>query len=122
VVGALPKYLNSAGHIAKVVMPMYRTKFLYNHKWDVVHKGYTNLGNRWFEFTVIKEAPMNLGLIFTWLISTGSWTGKKCMGTMMMMSASQLSRLQCSTGLLPGIICLMLFMYMIIILVLFHSC
>src|SRR6478736_403335 len=61
VVGALPKYLNSAGHIAKVVMPMYRTKFLYNHKWDVVHKGYTNLGNRWFEFTVIKEATNELG-------------------------------------------------------------
>ena len=61
VVGALPKYLNSAGHIAKVVMPMYRTKFLYNHKWEVVHKGYTNLGNRWFEFTVIKEATNELG-------------------------------------------------------------
>ena len=29
VVGALPKYLKAAGHIAKVVMPMYRTKFLY---------------------------------------------------------------------------------------------
>lgn len=61
VVGALPKYLNAAGHIAKVVMPMYRTKFLYNHGWDVVHKGYTNLGNRWFEFTVIKEKTNELG-------------------------------------------------------------
>ena len=61
VVGALPKYLNNVGHIAKVVMPMYRTKFLYNHTWDVVHKGYTNLGNRWFEFTVIKEATNVLG-------------------------------------------------------------
>ncbi len=30
VVGALPKYQQLAGHIAKVVMPMYRTKFL-NH-------------------------------------------------------------------------------------------
>jgi len=56
VVGALPKYLNKLGHIAKVVMPMYRTKFLYANKWEVVHKGYTNLGNWWFEFTVIKEA------------------------------------------------------------------
>lgn len=61
VVGALPKYLNGAGHIAKVVMPMYRTKFLYNHQWNVVHKGYTNLGNRWFEFTVIREATNELG-------------------------------------------------------------
>lgn len=61
VAGALPLYLNQAGHLAKVVMPMYRTKFLYNHQWDVVHKGFTNLGNRWFEFTVIKEATNVLG-------------------------------------------------------------
>jgi starch synthase len=61
VAGALPIYLNQAGHLAKVVMPMYKTKFLYNHQWDVVHKGYTNLGNRWFEFTVIKEATNVLG-------------------------------------------------------------
>ena len=61
VAGALPKYLNNLGHIAKVVMPMYRTKFLYNHKWDVVHKGYTQLGNRGFEFTVIRESTNELG-------------------------------------------------------------
>ena len=61
VAGALPLYLNEAGHLAKIVMPMYRTKFLYNHEWDVVHKGYTNLGNRWFEFTVIKERNNVLG-------------------------------------------------------------
>ena len=29
VVGALPKYMNDLGHSARVVMPMYRTKFLY---------------------------------------------------------------------------------------------
>ncbi len=61
VAGALPLYLNKAGHVAKLVMPMYRTKFLYNHKWEVVHKGYSNLGNRWFEFTVIKESTNELG-------------------------------------------------------------
>ncbi len=61
VAGALPLYLNKAGHVAKLVMPMYRTKFLYAHKWDVVHKGYSNLGNRWFEFTVIKETDNVLG-------------------------------------------------------------
>jgi starch synthase len=61
VAGALPIYLNHAGHIAKVVMPMYKTKYLYNHQWDVVHKGYSNLGNRWFEFTVIKEHSNELG-------------------------------------------------------------
>lgn len=61
VVGALPKYLNQLGHFAKVVMPMYRTKYLYNHDWEVVHKGYSNLGNWTFEFTVIKEATNELG-------------------------------------------------------------
>jgi starch synthase len=61
VAGALPLYLNKAGHLAKVVMPMYRTKYLYNHSWDVVHKGFTNLGNRWFEYTVIKESTNELG-------------------------------------------------------------
>jgi len=55
VVGALPKYQNQSGHIAKVVMPMYRTKFLIAHEWEVVHKGYTNLGNWWFTYTIIKE-------------------------------------------------------------------
>lgn len=61
VVGALPKYLNAAGHIAKVVMPMYRTKFLYENKWEVVHKGSSYLGNTWFDYTVIKEATNKLG-------------------------------------------------------------
>jgi starch synthase len=61
VAGALPLYLNKAGHLAKLVMPMYRTKYLYNHSWDVVHKGFSNLGNRWFEFTVIKESTNELG-------------------------------------------------------------
>ncbi|MDQ3843192.1 MAG: glycogen/starch synthase, partial [Bacteroidota bacterium] len=37
VVGALPKYLSDMGHTSKVVMPMYRTKFLYAHEWDLVH-------------------------------------------------------------------------------------
>ena len=55
VVGALPKYQNKLGHIAKVVMPMYRTKFLYSNEWEVVHKGGTNMGSWWYEYTVIRE-------------------------------------------------------------------
>ncbi|HRD44141.1 MAG TPA: glycogen/starch synthase, partial [Ferruginibacter sp.] len=31
VVGSLPKYQQNLGHIAKVVVPMYRTKFLYDN-------------------------------------------------------------------------------------------
>ena len=55
VVGALPKYQNSLGHIAKVVLPMYRTKFLYENQFEVVHKGGFNMANSFHEYTVIKE-------------------------------------------------------------------
>ena len=61
VVGALPKYQTKLGHIAKVVMPMYRTKFLYNHEFEVVHKGAFGMAHYWFEYTIIKEATNVLG-------------------------------------------------------------
>ena len=61
VLGALPKYQVELGHIAKVVMPMYRTKYLYENEWDVDFKGSANLGNWFFEFTVIKERINQLG-------------------------------------------------------------
>jgi len=61
VVGALPKYQCKAGHIAKVVMPMYRTKFLYENEWTVDFKGNANLGSWFFDFTIIKESTNKLG-------------------------------------------------------------
>ncbi len=61
VVGALPKYQNKLGHVAKVVMPMYRTKFLYNNEWELVHEGSQYLGPRWFKYSVIKEKTNKLG-------------------------------------------------------------
>ena len=61
VVGALPRYQQEAGHVAKVVMPMYRTRFLYENQWTVVHKGGASLGSTWFEYTVIKETSNKLG-------------------------------------------------------------
>lgn len=61
VVGALPKYQRELGHIAKVVMPMYRTKFLHANQWEVVHKGYTHMGSWWFNYTIIKEQTNKLG-------------------------------------------------------------
>ena len=61
VVGALPKYQCKAGHIAKVVMPMYRTNFLYANEWTVDFKGHANLGNWFFDFTIIKESTNKLG-------------------------------------------------------------
>lgn len=61
VVGALPKYQNRLGHVAKVVMPMYRTKYLYNHEWELVHEGGAFLGSSWFRYAVIKEKTNELG-------------------------------------------------------------
>ena len=61
VVGALPKYQVALGHIAKVVMPMHRTKFLYNNEWEVVHKGSFPMGSAFFDFTIIKEKNNKLG-------------------------------------------------------------
>ena len=61
VVGALPRYQNQLGHIAKVVMPMYRTKFLFANEFEVVHKGAFGMANYWFEYTVIKEKENRLG-------------------------------------------------------------
>jgi starch synthase len=61
VVGALPKYQCKAGHFAKVVMPMYRTKFLFTNEWVVDYKGSAYLGEYYFEFTIIKEKTNKLG-------------------------------------------------------------
>lgn len=61
VVGALPKYQTKAGHVAKVVMPMYRTAFLYKNDWDLVHEGGQALGGQHFHYSVIKERTNKLG-------------------------------------------------------------
>ncbi|HYC40285.1 MAG TPA: glycogen synthase [Chitinophagaceae bacterium] len=61
VVGALPKYQAELGHVAKVVIPMYRTKFLYEHEWDLVHEGGQQLGGYHFNYAVIKEKTNTLG-------------------------------------------------------------
>ena len=61
VVGALPKYQNNAGHIAKVVMPMHRTAFLYNNKFVVDYKGTLRLGDKLIDYTIIKEKTNKLG-------------------------------------------------------------
>lgn len=73
VVGALPKYQNKLGHIAKVVMPMHRTSFLHSNEWEVVHKGDFFMGTTRLNFTIIKEKRNQLGFdlycvdIYGWL-------------------------------------------------------
>ncbi len=61
VVGALPKYQNQSGHFAKVVMPMYRTKFLYENNFETTHKGSFWMGPHFFDYTIIKETTNKLG-------------------------------------------------------------
>ncbi len=60
VVGALPRFQKELGHVTKVIMPMYRTDFLYKNEWQVVHKASASLGHSWFDFTVIKEVSNKL--------------------------------------------------------------
>ncbi len=60
VVGTLPKYQQQLGHIAKVVVPMHRTRFLYENEWTVEHKGGFNMGNSYFDYTIIKEKTNKL--------------------------------------------------------------
>jgi starch synthase len=60
VVGTLPKYQEQLGHYAKVVVPMHRTRFLYENEWTVEHKGGFNMGHMHFEYTIIKEKTNKL--------------------------------------------------------------
>ncbi len=61
VVGALPKYQTKAGHYAKVVIPMYETKFLHNNEFIEDFKGTIYLGNWELPYTIIKEKNNILG-------------------------------------------------------------
>lgn len=61
VVGALPKYQNKLGTIAKVVIPMYRTPYLYQQEWQLVHEGGQFIGTQFFKYSVIREKTNHLG-------------------------------------------------------------
>lgn len=55
VVGALPKYQNRIGHIAKVVMPAYEVKFLQQHQFEVVYDGWVRLGYDNYPVRIFRE-------------------------------------------------------------------
>lgn len=61
VVGALPKYLNQAGHDCKVVVPGYDNKFNNENEFDNVHNGKFKLGYFTFSYSVLKERTNKLG-------------------------------------------------------------
>lgn len=61
VVGALPKYQNKLGHIAKVVMPAYQTRFMQEHEFEVVYDGWGKLGFQNFTVRIFREKTNKLG-------------------------------------------------------------
>jgi starch synthase len=61
VVGALPKYQSKAGHIVKVVIPYYNTKFINENEFDCVYSDFVKLGNFNFPFQIQKERNTVLG-------------------------------------------------------------
>lgn len=61
VVGALPKYQQQAGSIAKVVLPAYRTRFVETHDFEQVHQSGIWVGQQWYHFNVLKESSNELG-------------------------------------------------------------
>ena len=61
VVGALPKYQNKLGHVAKVVMPAYQTKFMQENEFEVVYDGWSKLGFHSFPVRIFREKTNKLG-------------------------------------------------------------
>ena len=52
VVGSLPKYQTKAGHLVKVVIPQYDTKFIQENEFDCVYSDFVKLGNFNFPFNI----------------------------------------------------------------------
>lgn len=61
VVGALPKYQNSAGHLVSVVLPCHKTKFIDENEFDCIYSDFVKLGNFNLAFNVLKEQTGKLG-------------------------------------------------------------
>ena len=61
VVGALPKYQNKLGIHASVVLPFYDRKFNQEHALEQVYLGSAELGQKTFDFEVLKEIHDVLG-------------------------------------------------------------
>jgi starch synthase len=60
VVGALPKYQNKLGHVAKVVMPAYESSFMRDNDFEVVYDGWGKLGSRNFDVRIFRERTNKL--------------------------------------------------------------
>lgn len=61
VVGALPKYQNKLGHFAKVVMPAYHSKFLFNNEFETVYDGWVKIATTNYQARILREKANKLG-------------------------------------------------------------
>ncbi len=61
VVGALPKYQNRLGHVAKVVMPAYNSRFLSENVFETVYDGWVKVGHSSYKASILKETTNKLG-------------------------------------------------------------
>ncbi|MEX1261751.1 MAG: glycogen/starch synthase, partial [Balneolaceae bacterium] len=61
VVGALPKYLNRAGHKATVILPNYKTEWLKKAESDFIYEGEAPIGAGTFSFSVHRVKKSVLG-------------------------------------------------------------
>ncbi|MFN0292668.1 glycogen synthase [Pedobacter helvus] len=61
VVGALPKYQNKLGHVAKVVMPAYNCKFLYENEFETVYDGWVKVASTNYQARILREKTNKLG-------------------------------------------------------------
>lgn len=66
VVGALPKYQNSANVSSQVIMPFYNNKFTKEHVFSSVYKSEVHLRDSSFDFSilVLKEKPLDFDVFF----------------------------------------------------------
>ena len=61
VVGALPKYQNQLGHLARVVVPAYNNPYFQKSDYEIVHQGQLKLGYFLFSYSILKEKMNQLG-------------------------------------------------------------
>ncbi|MBJ6368423.1 glycogen synthase [Snuella sedimenti] len=66
VVGALPKYQNSATVTSQVIMPFYNNKFTKAHRFSSIYNAELLLGETSFEFRILKleNSPIDFDLFF----------------------------------------------------------
>ncbi|MCR8667274.1 glycogen/starch synthase [Aestuariibaculum sp. M13] len=66
VVGALPKYQNSANNTSQVIMPFYDNKFTQENTFSSVYDAQLNLGDSVYDFQilVLKDKPLDFDVFF----------------------------------------------------------